>query len=115
MRSTGHGSQEGDEVAREAAEANQTPEGEAQATAGELSSAPDESARAVEIRGEMIRLGQLLQFAGVVDSGSDARSLIADGHVLVNGEAEIRRGRQLHKGDLVVVRVGDGAGGLRVS
>jgi ribosome-associated protein len=55
----------------------------------------------VEIRGDMIRLGQLLKVAGIVDSGGEAKALLADGGVTVNGEPESRRGRQLHVGDLV--------------
>ena len=55
--------------------------------------------REVEIRGETIRLGQLLKVAGVVDSGGEAKALIAEGQVSVNGEVETRRGRQLHAGD----------------
>jgi ribosome-associated protein len=58
----------------------------------------------VEIAGDMIRLGQLLKLAGAASGGADAKSLIADGQVTVNGEPELRRGRQLHPGD--VVRVG---------
>ena len=57
----------------------------------------------VEIRGDTIRLGQLLKLAGVVGSGGDARELLASGDVLVNGEREERRGRQLHPGDVVTV------------
>jgi ribosome-associated protein len=64
----------------------------------------------VEIRGPMIRLGQLLKLAGVVDSGAEAKLLLAGGRVAVNGEAEARRGRQLHDGD----RVGVGSRELRV-
>lgn len=67
--------------------------------------------REIEIRGDTIRLGQLLKLAGVVGSGGDARELLASGEVLVNGEPEERRGRQLHDGD--VVSVGDVS--LRVS
>jgi ribosome-associated protein len=59
--------------------------------------------RDVEIRGDMIRLGQLLKLAGVVDSGAEARALLLEGAVTVNGEAEQRRGRQLHQGDTVTV------------
>ncbi|MGI8624153.1 MAG: RNA-binding S4 domain-containing protein [Solirubrobacteraceae bacterium] len=55
----------------------------------------------VEIRGDMIRLGQLLKVSGVAGSGADAKELIASGTVTVNGEAETRRGRQLHRGDVV--------------
>jgi ribosome-associated protein len=61
--------------------------------------------RDIAIRGDMIRLGQLLKLAGVVDSGGELKALLADTEVLVNGEPEDRRGRQLHRGD--VVRVGD--------
>lgn len=59
--------------------------------------------RDVEIRGEMIRLGQFLKFSGVVDSGVEARDLLLENAVTVNGEPEARRGRQLHRGDVVEV------------
>jgi len=55
----------------------------------------------VAIRGDMIRLGQLLKLAGLVDSGAEAKDVLAGGGVTVNGEAETRRGRQLHRGDEV--------------
>jgi ribosome-associated protein len=53
------------------------------------------------IRGDVIRLGQLLKAGGLVDSGADAKQLLADGAVTVNGEPEARRGRQLQRGDVV--------------
>lgn len=56
----------------------------------------------VEIRGDMIRLGQLLKLAGVVDGGGEVKDHLAAVPVLVNGEPETRRGRQLHPGDVVV-------------
>jgi ribosome-associated protein len=59
--------------------------------------------RDVAIRGGMIRLGQLLKLAGVVDTGGELKVLLADTDVLVNGELEDRRGRQLHDGDVVTV------------
>ena len=59
----------------------------------------------VPIRGEMIRLGQLLKLAGLADGGGEAKALLAGGAVTVNGEPEERRGRQVHPGD--VVRAGD--------
>ncbi len=59
--------------------------------------------REIAIRGHMIRLGQLLKLAGIADSGSDAKALLTDGAVTVNGEPEARRGRQLHPGDEVTV------------
>jgi ribosome-associated protein len=63
--------------------------------------------QAIEIAGEMIRLGQLLKLAGVASGGADAKGLIASGQVIVNGEPELRRGRQLHPGDLVRVGTAD--------
>ncbi len=55
----------------------------------------------VAISTDTIRLGQLLKLAGLVDSGSDAKILLAGGEVRVNGEAETRRGRTLRAGDVV--------------
>ena len=55
----------------------------------------------VPIRDESIRLGQFLKLANLVESGADAKPLIAGGLVRVNGEVETRRGRQLVKGDVV--------------
>jgi ribosome-associated protein len=60
-----------------------------------------EDRRTIGIRGEMIRLGQLLKLADVVDSGGEARDLLEYEEVLVNGERETRRGRQLHPGDVI--------------
>ncbi len=57
----------------------------------------------VPIGGEVIRLGQFLKYAGLLDSGGDAKEMIIDGYVQVNGEIERRRGRQLRDGDLVTV------------
>jgi ribosome-associated protein len=48
-----------------------------------------------------IRLGQFLKLAGVVDSGAEAKAVLAEGAVAVNGEPEARRGRQLVVGDVV--------------
>lgn len=55
----------------------------------------------VPIRDDMIRLGQLLKLAGVVEDGGEAREAIERGVVSVNDEVETRRGRQLHPGDVV--------------
>ncbi len=62
-------------------------------------------AREIPIKEERIRLGQLLKLAGLIDSGSEAKALLASEPVWVNGEREARRGRQLAVGD--TVRVGD--------
>ena len=59
--------------------------------------------REVVIRGEGIRLGQLLKLAGLADTGGEAKALLGEGVVTVNGEPEARRGRQLHDGDEVAV------------
>ncbi|TWG90231.1 ribosome-associated protein [Nocardioides sp. J9] len=55
----------------------------------------------VPIRDQSIRLGQFLKLANLVESGADAKPVIADGLVRVNGEVETRRGRQLVLGDVV--------------
>lgn len=57
----------------------------------------------VAIRGQTIRLGQLLKLAGVVGSGAEAGPLLAGDAVRVNGRSESRRGRQLHPGDVISV------------
>ena len=57
----------------------------------------------IEIRGEMIRLGQLLKLSNLAGSGADARDLLLANGVTVNGEIETRRGRQLHRGDVVAI------------
>jgi ribosome-associated protein len=65
---------------------------------------PDEAmTRDLEIRGDTIRLGQALKLSGLADSGGEARALVEAGAVRVNGEVELRRGRQLHPGDVVAV------------
>jgi ribosome-associated protein len=58
--------------------------------------------RDVPIRGDMIRLGQLLKLADVVDGGGEVKDFLANVDVTVNGEPEDRRGRQLHPGDVVI-------------
>ena len=62
-----------------------------------MSSAPKD----VAIAGDTIRLGQLLKLASLADSGGEARELVVEGAVSVNGEVETRRGRQLRRGDVV--------------
>ncbi|MFB2581314.1 RNA-binding S4 domain-containing protein [Herbiconiux sp. P15] len=55
----------------------------------------------ISIGGEGIRLGQFLKFAGLLDSGGTVKEAIAEGDVTVNGEVDLRRGRQLQLGDIV--------------
>jgi len=70
----------------------------------------------IPIRDDMIRLGQLLKLASLVEDGVEAADLIKNGLVKVNGEIDERRGRQLHHGDTVTVngrsvRIATPAGG----
>lgn len=50
---------------------------------------------------EFIKLGQALKAVGAVESGVEAKEVIQEGFVLVNGEIDTRRGRKLYEGDLV--------------
>ncbi len=66
----------------------------------------------VPVRDGSIRLGQFLKLANLVESGAEAKPVIAAGVVRVNGDVETRRGRQLVQGDVVTlagqaVRVAD--------
>lgn len=67
----------------------------------------------VPIDDDTIRLGQFLKLANLIESGSEAKTVIAAGLVRVNDEVELRRGRQLQMGDVVAIaghqaRVGAG-------
>lgn len=62
----------------------------------------------VPIRDDVIRLGQFLKLADLAEDGAQARDLIADGEVRVNGDVETRRGRQLLRGDVVAVSLATG-------
>ena len=55
----------------------------------------------IYIRDEMIRLGQFLKLANLVEDGAQAREVIQHGLVKVNGQVEEARGKQLHPGDMV--------------
>ena len=55
----------------------------------------------IYLRDEFIKLGQALKAAGFVDSGVEAKEVITEGLVLVNGEVDTRRGRKLYEGDVV--------------
>ncbi len=54
----------------------------------------------IRIKDEYIKLGQALKLAGLVSSGVEAKMLIQDGLVTVNGEVDERRGRKLYAGDI---------------
>ena len=73
----------------------------------------------VPIRDDVIRLGQFLKLANLIESGSEAKEVVGQGLVQVNGEEETRRGRQLVPGDVVTLggvsaRVAQGDGEVDV-
>lgn len=53
----------------------------------------------IEIRDEYIKLGQAMKLAGLVSSGIEAKVVIQDGQVKVNGKVDTRRGKKLYSGD----------------
>lgn len=55
----------------------------------------------IKIRDEFIKLGQALKLAGVVEDGVEAKYVITDGLVKVNGEVDERRGRKVYEGDTI--------------
>lgn len=55
----------------------------------------------IKLREEYIKLGQALKAASLVGSGVDAKMVIQDGHVKVNGQVEYQRGKKLYDGDVV--------------
>ena len=55
----------------------------------------------IHLREEYIKLGQALKAAGLVDSGVEAKLVIINGEVKVNGEVETQRGKKLRAGDMV--------------
>ena len=55
----------------------------------------------VTIKDEFIKLGQVLKLAGMVESGLEAKIVIQDGQVKVNGETDTRRGRKIVDGDVI--------------
>lgn len=56
----------------------------------------------LRLREDYIKLGQALKAAGLVESGVEAKEVIKEGLVLVNGEKDTRRGRKLYAGDIVI-------------
>ena len=54
----------------------------------------------LKIKADFIKLGQAMKLADLVDSGVDAKLVIQDGQVSVNGEAEYQRGKKLRDGDI---------------
>ncbi len=57
----------------------------------------------IKIKTPFIQLQQLLKFADVVEEGADAKILIQEGYVTLNGETETRRGKKIYPGDEVLI------------
>lgn len=57
----------------------------------------------IKISDEYIKLGQALKLAGIASSGVEAKFMIEDGIVMVNGETELRRGRKVRPGDIISI------------
>lgn len=55
----------------------------------------------IKLRDDYIKLGQALKAAGLVESGVDAKLVIQDGYVKVNGQRQTQRGKKLYNGDIV--------------
>ena len=55
----------------------------------------------IKIRDEFIKLGEALKAAGLVESGVEAKIVIQNGEVLVNGRPELQRGKKLTGGEVI--------------
>lgn len=58
----------------------------------------------IQLREDYIKLGQALKAAGLTDTGAEAKAVIQDGLVRVNGQIEVQRGKKLVAGDKVEYR-----------
>jgi len=57
----------------------------------------------IEINDDFITLGQFLKIADLISSGGEAKRFLMENSVLINKEEDTRRGRKLHKGDIVEI------------
>lgn len=57
--------------------------------------------KVIHLREDYIKLGQALKASGLAGSGVEAKLVIQDGQVMVNGQAEVQRGKKLYAGDVV--------------
>lgn len=55
----------------------------------------------IQLREEYIKLGQALKAAGLVSSGIEAKIVIQEGQVTLNGQVEVQRGKKLYENDIV--------------
>ena len=58
--------------------------------------------QSIKIKDDFIKLGQAMKLANLVSDGVEAKIVIQDGQVTVNGEVDTRRGRKLVPGDVFV-------------
>ena len=58
----------------------------------------------IEITTEYIKMDQLIKFAGIVANGSDAKFMIADGLVRLNGDLCTQRGKKIRNGDIIEIK-----------
>lgn len=57
----------------------------------------------IAIKTEFIKLDQLLKFANITENGADAKYLITNGYVTLNGDTELRRGKKIYPDDTVII------------
>ena len=62
----------------------------------------------IEINTEFIKLDQFLKYSGVAYTGGEAKLMISDGIVSVNGETAVQRGKKVRPGDVVIIHADDG-------
>ncbi len=68
----------------------------------------------IKINTEFIKLDQLLKFANITENGADAKYLITNGYVSLNGSIEERRGKKIYDGDIVEINYEDSSFVLKV-
>ncbi len=69
----------------------------------------------IKINTEFIKLDQLLKFANITENGADAKFLITNGYVKLNGEIELRRGKKIYDGDEIKIEYEGAKFALKVS
>ena len=69
----------------------------------------------IKINTEFIKLDQLLKYANITENGGDAKYLVVNGYVKLNGEVELRRGKKIYDGDVVEIDYEDSHFALKVT
>lgn len=68
----------------------------------------------IKINTEFIKLDQLLKYANITENGVDAKYLVVNGYVKLNGDIELRRGKKIYDGDVVEINYEDSSFVLKV-